>query len=171
MGVRDPLQPSSEVTAGEAPGWSAVPRPLPKLGSTQAQGAGPAHLCGTETQHAHAAGSGACGEVLCSCPRPSASLSVWGTGREQCGGEAPPTCSFQNCVHWKTERTPVGAAAPPRTGLLRSFTPQTVTNRCPQQPRGTPRHVRRALPRQKRLPPGLSSEPHPAAVGKRCPPL
>lgn len=35
MGVRDPLQPSSEVTAGEAPGWSAVPRPLPKPGSTR----------------------------------------------------------------------------------------------------------------------------------------
>lgn len=103
MGVRDPLQPSSEVTAGEAPGMVCGAKASPEAGqhagqvslSTQAQGAGSAHLCGTETQQAHAAGSGACGEVLCSCPRPSASLSVWGTagGSNAEGRLLPPALS------------------------------------------------------------------------------
>lgn len=61
-------------------------------------------------------------------------------------GEAPPACSSQNRAQWKMELTPVGAAAPHRTRLLRSLAPQTVTdNSCPPQPRGTPRHGRAGL--------------------------
>lgn len=86
-------------------------------------------------------------------------------------GEAPPACSSQNRAQWKMELTPVGAAAPQNQAASLTRTSDCHRQQLsPAAPRNTPPWARRALPRPQPLPPVLSSEPHPAASGKRCPP-
>lgn len=179
MGMRDPLQPSSEVTAGEAPGWSAVPRPLPKPGSTRDRSAS-AHRPRVPAQPTCAGQRRSrrmqLGAVLAgrSCaaaldPLPAFQSGGQGEGAMQRGGSShllfPELCPLENGMHSSRCRSTSQNRA---ASLIHTSDCHQLLS--PAAPRNAP-PCARALPRQKRLPPGLSSEPHPAAVGKRCPPL
>lgn len=113
MGVRDPLQPSSEVTAGEAPGWSAVPRPLPKPGSTRDRSASahrprvPAQptCAGQRRSRRMQLGAGLAGRSCAAAldPLPAFQSGGQGEGAMQRGGSShllfPELCPLEHGTH------------------------------------------------------------------------
>lgn len=153
-------------------GQSVVPRPLLKPGSSQAQGAGPAHLCGTKTQQRVRLGARFAGRSCAAAlaPPPASQSGGRGRGATQRGGPSrllfPEPCPVENGTHSCRRRSTSQNQAASLTRTSDCHRQQL----SPAAPRNTPPWARRALPRPQPLPPVLSSEPHPAASGKRCPP-
>lgn len=178
------LQDRCEVTAHGAPGAvCGCPGAIPKPGSTRdrsgsadrPRGADTAHLCVTKTRQARQArywewGSRGGPVQLPWTLRQPLSLGGRGRGATQRGGPSRLLFPEPYPADHKKNSLPSGPQH-----LQNQAASLTRTSDCHQQPLSpaapwnTLPWARRALPRPKRLPPGLSSEPDPAAVGKRCP--